>query len=104
MPATRSLIPDSPLLRAAIDACAVRNVRAWLVGGSVRDAILNRPIHDFDFAVERDAIETARATADRLGAPMYVLDAERETARVVVFDAGGARVFLDFAGLREPAI
>ncbi|HET7088480.1 MAG TPA: HD domain-containing protein [Anaerolineae bacterium] len=104
MPATRSLIPDSPLLRAALDACAVRNVRAWLVGGSVRDAILHRPIHDFDFAVERDAIETARTAADRLGAPMYVLDAERDTARVVVFDAGGVRVFLDFAGLREPGI
>jgi len=104
MRTTRLLVPDSPLLRAAIDACAARNARAWLVGGSVRDAIFHRPIHDFDLAVERDAIGAARAAADRLGAPMYVLDAERDTARVVAFDADGARVFLDFAGLRGPTI
>ena len=104
MPAARSLIPDSPLLRAAIDACAARHTQAWLVGGSVRDAIFSRPIHDFDFAVARDAIGAARAAADRLGAPLYVLDAERDTARVVAHDADGARVFLDFAGLRQPVI
>lgn len=84
--------------------CAARKTRAWLVGGSVRDALLGRPIHDFDLAVERRAIEIARATADRLDAPMYVLDAERDTARVVTFAPDGARVFLDFAGLRRPSI
>ncbi len=87
-----------------MDACAARQVRAWLVGGSVRDALLGRPIHDFDVAVERGAIETARDAAARLGAPMYVLDAERDTARIVIFDPAGARVFLDFAGLRDATI
>jgi len=97
-------IPDSPLLRAATEACAARKTRAWLVGGSVRDALLGRAIHDLDIAVERDAIEAARDAAARLNAPMYVLDAERDTARVVTFDSAGVRVFLDFAGLREATI
>ena len=100
----RSLVPNSALLRAALDACAGRKTRAWLAGGAVRDALLGRPLHDFDLAVERDAIKAARAAAARLHAPMYILDAERDTARVVAFDAGGARVFLDFARLREATL
>ncbi len=102
--ASRSLVPDSPLLGAAIDACAARQARAWLVGGPLRDALLGRPIHDFDLAVERDAIGCARATAALLRVPMYVLDAERGAARVVAAGSDGSRVFLDFAGLRAPAI
>ena len=97
---SRTSIPDSSLLRAAIDACAARRTRVWLVGGAVRDALLGQPLHDFDLAVERDAIPSARDAAARLGAPMYVLDAERDTARVVAVEADGARVFLDFARLR----
>ncbi len=100
-----SLLPDSPLLRVAIEACAARGTKAWLVGGSVRDALFAaRPIHDFDIAVEQDAIKAARMAADGLGVPMYVLDAERDTARVVAHDTAGDRVFLDFAGLRGPTI
>lgn len=96
-------LPDTPLLRAAANACARRHVRVWLVGGSVRDVLLGRAIHDFDFAVERDAIGVARAVADHLDAPMYVMDAERDTARVVVHE-NTARIFLDFAGLRGPTL
>src|SRR3989304_2183882 len=103
MASLRTLL-DSPLVRAAIEACAARGVRAWLVGGPGRDALLGRPIHDFDFAGEREAITVARRTADRLGVPMYVLDAERDVARVVTLDAAGARVFLDFARLREATL
>ena len=98
------LLGDSPLLRAARDVCRSHAVRAWLVGGSVRDALLSRTIHDFDFAVEYDAIAIARAVGDRLDAPMYVLDAERDTGRVIAHDASGARVLLDFAALRGPTI
>ncbi len=104
MDTLRPFIPDSPLLRAAIDVCAARETGAWLVGGSVRDALLGRPIHDFDVAVERGAIDIARVVAARLNAPMYILDAERDTARVVALDAAGGRVFLDFAGLRDATI
>lgn len=100
----RSFIPDSPLLRAALDTCAARRLRAWLVGGAVRDVLLGHPVHDFDVAVERDAIGAARAAAARLGVPMYILDAERDTARVVASAADGVRIFLDFARLREPTL
>ena len=104
MPTPPAAISDSLLLRAALDACVARETRAWLVGGAVRDVLLGRPLHDYDIAVEHSAIATARDAAARLNAPMYVLDAERDTARVVTADALGSRVFLDFARLREPTL
>lgn len=86
---------DNPLLHAARAICRERGVRVWLVGGAVRDGVRGRPVHDWDLAVERDAIALARATANRLRGDVYVLDAEHDTARVI---AGG--VPIDFAGLR----
>ena len=46
---------------------AERGVRAFLVGGLVRDLILRRPNADVDVVVEGDAIALARAFAERTG-------------------------------------
>ncbi|MEM7593178.1 MAG: CCA tRNA nucleotidyltransferase, partial [Cyanobacteria bacterium P01_A01_bin.83] len=62
---------------------------AYLVGGSVRDALLKRyktPI-DLDFVLPQGAIATAREIANLYGAGFVVLDRERSIARVV-FDQG----------------
>lgn len=67
---------------------------AYLVGGSVRDALLGRykvPL-DLDFVLPNRAIETARNIANLYDGGFVVLDTEREIARVV-FDQGT----LDFA-------
>ncbi|UFP94114.1 HD domain-containing protein [Gloeobacter morelensis] len=66
-----------------------------LVGGSVRDALLNRtrvPL-DLDFVCPGPVAERARLLARRLGAGFAVLDAEREIVRLVL-DSG---ITLDFA-------
>lgn len=89
------------LVRAAVQVCAERGIAARLVGGAVRDLLLGRPVHDWDFVVERDGIRLARAVADRLGAAFFPLDEERDTGRVVVRERG-ARTFLDFALRRGP--
>jgi len=62
---------------------------AWLVGGAVRDALLNRKSQnlDFDFVVRARSVETARQMAKYYHAGFVVLDAERKIARVV-FDWG----------------
>ena len=77
-----------------------RGARVWLVGGAVRDALLGRPVHDWDFGVERGAMGLARAVADALGGAYFPLDAERDTGRAILTSASGARVELDFAALR----
>jgi len=79
---------------------AGRAVQVWPVGGAVRDMLLCRSTHDWDFAVERDAMGLARAVADALGGDYFPLDVERDTGRVVLTGADGARLELDFAALR----
>jgi putative nucleotidyltransferase with HDIG domain len=76
------------------------DVAYWLVGGAVRDLLLGRAVHDWDFAVDRDAMTLARAVGDALGGAFFPLDEERGTARVVLNAEGGASVELDFALLR----
>lgn len=80
-----------------------RRSPALLVGGAVRDALLGRAQpHDLDFTVQGDAVGLARATADALRADVYVLDAERGTARVLIPGGAddGAAMILDFAACR----
>jgi tRNA nucleotidyltransferase (CCA-adding enzyme) len=67
---------------------------AYLVGGWVRDRILNRQgkYLDLDFVLPESAVETAQMIARKYRAGFVVLDAERQIARVV-FKEGTA----DFA-------
>ena len=70
----------------------------YVVGGTLRDALLDRPLADLDLAVPGDAHEVARTLASRLGGHFVSLDAERDTARVVL-DEGPVRI-IDIARLR----
>ena len=73
----------------------------WLAGGPVRDLLLGRDIHDWDFAVAEQGRALARKVANALRAAYYPLDDERDTGRVVVTDPHTHRpVMLDFAVLR----
>ncbi|WP_404783198.1 CCA tRNA nucleotidyltransferase [Altericista sp. CCNU0014] len=62
---------------------------AYLVGGCVRDALLEyaSPYLDLDFVMPQDPIQTAQAIARHYGAGFVVLDAERQIARVVFDNA-----------------
>lgn len=77
----------------------------WLVGGPVRDLLLARTPHDWDFATTQQAMALARVVADKLDAVYYPLDAERDTGRVVVkHPATRHPITLDFAALRGDTI
>ncbi len=67
---------------------------ACLVGGTVRDALLDRHSEylDLDFVLPEGAVQTAQTIARHYRAGFVVLDAERQIARVV-FEQGTA----DFA-------
>ncbi|MBD2578001.1 CCA tRNA nucleotidyltransferase [Oscillatoria sp. FACHB-1406] len=56
-----------------------------LVGGAVRDALLERRADylDLDFIIPTDAVATASSIAKRYQAGFVILDAERQIARVV---------------------
>ncbi len=54
----------------------------YLVGGAVRDTLLNRPVRDLDWLVERPGLEADHAAAE-LGGRAFCLDEQRDHWRVV---------------------
>jgi tRNA nucleotidyltransferase/poly(A) polymerase len=75
-------------------------VKAYLVGGYVRDRLLGRPIYDIDVAIDGDTLSLGRQAADALGGAFYVLDEIRGTARLLVRTDDGAKE-IDFARLKD---
>jgi tRNA nucleotidyltransferase (CCA-adding enzyme) len=59
---------------------------AALVGGAVRDALLNRlgPAPDLDLVVAEGAIALSKTLSKRFGGSPVVLDAERDIGRLVI--------------------
>ena len=88
----------SPLVDRVRDILPSQEI--YLVGGAVRDMMLNRLSHDLDFALPSNGISTARRVANTLKADFMVLDDERDTGRVIVIEPDGTRTFLDFATYR----
>jgi tRNA nucleotidyltransferase/poly(A) polymerase len=95
MPVTFSYSPLIDKIRAALP-----DQELYLVGGAVRDLLLDRVSHDLDFALPANGISLARRVANALKADFMVLDAERDTGRVIVTEPDGTRTFLDFAVYR----
>jgi tRNA nucleotidyltransferase/poly(A) polymerase len=96
------MIPDlvfPPVLEKLI-ACLAMEKQIYLVGGAVRDAILGRESHDLDFVMPADAGRTARKVANDLNGSFYMLDEERDTARVVFQLGSGLPYTLDFSVFR----
>ena len=73
----------------------------YLVGGVVRDTLLDRPIHDIDIVLEQNALRTARKVANALGGSYYTMDSDFGIGRIVLpAEEGEARTVLDFASLQ----
>jgi len=98
------LIPKGSIVEQVCAFLRARSIEAYLVGGCVRDWLLERSSHDFDFAVAGDAVELAREVADRMGGAFVLLDQERGTGRVVTRGEDGQRLFIDFAQLQDDDI
>src|SRR5258706_13935667 len=68
LPSFLALPPEQlALLRLVADEAAARGLPAYIVGGFVRDLVLNRPGLDFDIVVAGDAVALGRALAKKHG-------------------------------------
>jgi poly(A) polymerase len=76
-------------------------VEAWVVGGTVRDELLGRPVRDVDVAVNGDPEPPARAVAAALGGPVFPLSDAFGAWRVIERSTG--RVY-DFSPLQGETI
>jgi putative nucleotidyltransferase with HDIG domain len=98
VPMSKPLI-FSPILES-IGKAIPSGVQAYLVGGAVRDAFLNRKCHDYDLIIPDDPIRIGRTLADYFNGAFYLLDIERETARVIVKNSENQRVVIDLSKQR----
>jgi len=90
---------QSPLIDKVRDVLPDQEI--YLVGGAVRDMLLNRVSHDLDFALPSNGISLARRVANTLNADFMALDEERDTGRVIVTESDGSHTFMDFATYRN---
>lgn len=72
-------------MSAALDAArdALRDERVWLVGGAVRDRLLQRPVDDIDLVIDGDVRAAARHLALAVGGPAFPLSESHGAWRVI---------------------
>jgi len=92
-----------PMRIRALAFLRAQSAPVYLVGGSVRDALLGRPAHDMDLVIDGDALHLTRALADHLGAAFVPMDVERDVGRVAWHDDKGMQ-YVDLAGFRAPTL
>jgi len=80
---------------------ALRDERAWVVGGAVRDRLLGRSVDDLDVVIDGDVRAAARHLALTAGGPAFELSDAFGAWRVVSPDR---RWQVDLLPLREPSI
>ncbi|MGD0878537.1 MAG: hypothetical protein ABSA01_10370 [Anaerolineales bacterium] len=86
------------LLRIVAEAATSRQLPLYLVGGFVRDLMLNIPATDFDLVVEGDAIALAKALAAQFGGRVTA-HVRFATAQWFRSDSNG--LALDFSSTRS---
>ncbi|MBI1928054.1 HD domain-containing protein [Candidatus Poribacteria bacterium] len=94
-------LPNPHLCHRLNAFAKARGVALYLVGGSVRDLLLNRAITDLDFALAGDAISFAKAFADQVGGAFIPLEEQPPTARIVLRET---RLVLDFVQFRSETL
>ena len=90
--ATGSTSVSDPLIAALGDA------PAWVVGGTVRDELLGRPVADVDVAVAGDPQTAARALARVLGGPVFPLSERFGAWRAIDRESGRSYDVSDASG------
>ena len=96
----RALPPETlPLLEAVLGAAEARGARVYLVGGPVRDLLLERETRDVDLTVELAGVESAAAEIARLAAPEEVRVVEHGRFGTVRLESPDA--VIDLASMRR---
>src|SRR5437763_1165207 len=80
-----SIKPEAARLLTEISRLlAARNIRAYIVGGFVRDTLLEQATADIDIAIDEDALIIAREIASSLSGKYIPLDDINLVGRVVI--------------------
>jgi poly(A) polymerase len=89
-------LSNNPIFKIISEQAELLNVRAYTIGGYVRDLLLERPSKDIDIVVEGKGIDLAKAVAKKIGNP-----------KVAIFKTYGTAMFnyqgleIEFVGARK---
>ncbi|MDO9085458.1 MAG: hypothetical protein Q7U53_04535 [Anaerolineaceae bacterium] len=72
-----------------------------MVGGMVRDILLNRPVHDIDLSFCGNVREYGKKVADDLGAAFFMLNEKFQTARIIYKSRPGIKRWIDIVATRN---
>lgn len=87
---------DHPVFKAISAVADDRSLETYVVGGYVRDLLLNRPSKDIDFVCVGSGIELAQAVAKEAGGAKVSVFKNFGTAQMIVGDLN-----LEFVGARK---
>jgi poly(A) polymerase len=92
------------LLVQVKDILSSRGIDSYLVGGYIRDTLLERATGDIDIAVAANAPQVAQTLARYMGGKYVLLDAKNQVARVVLLetdDITSTRLYLDLSTIED---
>ena len=97
---------NSPILQLVYAFAKRQAAELYLVGGSVRDLYSERPITDFDFTMDSDAIQFAKSFAESIHSPCIPFEENPPTARVIIKPSRHipTEMCLDFAQFRATTL
>jgi len=94
----RDILSGSDVIKAALNIVKESGQKAYLVGGTIRDILINSRLgNDYDFAVQGQGITFAKSFAEKVGGSFFILDDERDASRVVY----GKEFQVDFSGVKK---
>ena len=94
-----ALIPD--IMYRIGDLADEENLPCYIVGGYVRDLLMQRPCSDIDIMVIGEPVPFARKIADRLHGKNFVLFERFRTAQLELKDGNGESFKLEIVGARK---
>lgn len=99
-PSILSIFHRSPALADLLQTIYAGEKNFWVVGGAIRDLLLERDITDLDLVCHSDPTPLARKWSRKLSAHWFWLDQDRRQSRIILKDA----TQIDFAPLRAETI
>ncbi|PKO06834.1 MAG: hypothetical protein CVU41_04235 [Chloroflexi bacterium HGW-Chloroflexi-3] len=75
--------------------------KVYMVGGVVRDILMNRPVHDIDLSFCGNVRDFAKRVADYLDASFFMLNVKFQTARIIYKSQSGKKRWIDIVATRE---
>ncbi len=97
---------NNSLIKTLYTFVKEHNIELYIVGGSVRDLLLNRFITDYDFTLESNVFQYAKMFADSIHAPIVPLEENPPTVRIIIRSTSSITpdFYIDFAQYRAASL